>query len=154
MGCFGDNYGVNYDLCSAPVVVVPKPVSISHVTLDAGIDLRRKNTQRQKQILTLTVETPIQGTIKKSLDTKCDCVMFTKRLASTKLKLSLVKIQPVISIPISGSIIPKAMKQRSLFSVEGTKSYAKQTAKSLQTQAKLAKIDTLKQLLRDLDDDN
>jgi len=153
MGTFGANYGANYDLISvSPTPVLPSS-EISHVTLDAGIDLRRKNTQRRKQILTLTVEIPIQGTVKIPLKTSCKCEIFTKKLSNVKLRLSLVKIQPVISIPLSGSIVPRAMKQRSLFSVAGEKSYAKQTARSLQNQAKLAKIDTLKQLLRDLDSD-
>lgn len=132
-------------------VEAPK-TSISHVTLDAGIDLRRRKNSRSTQILKLSIEVPTTGTTIKKQKLIVDCegsckVTTTSQSSSLSLHLPLLEKQ---SIPLTCTALSK---QKTLCSVTGTKYYHKTLVKNTQLQRKITKIDTLMKLLRMIDED-
>jgi len=131
----------------APVVEVPEK-SISHVTIDAGVDLRKKSQQRQKQILKLRVEIPCIGTAKKTEQLEIPAEGTAKKTEELSYKVKgTAKITNKISIKAIGSALSK---QFTAISVKGEKSSEMYGMK--RTIKKLRLLDTLKEALRELDD--
>ena len=128
--------------------VPPKP-SISHTTLDAGVDLREKKPkERQKQILKLTVEIPTTGTATAPQQLNIE----TKGTAKQSYELSYkakgtAKITNTIPVKTTGT---SKSKQFTTAGVQGEKSAEMYNMK--RTIKKLRLLDTLKEALRELDD--
>jgi hypothetical protein len=135
------------------VIVVEKPtISISHVTLDAGVDLRenKKPRKRQKQVLTLSIEIPVHGksTYTKSIPLELEGTVRASQ--SLSLDASIPLILKPHNIPL---YIPITSIQKTLFSTIGEKSYNHVMRKTIIKHETKSKIDTLKEALRMLDED-
>jgi len=136
-------------LLNEEAVVITVKKSISHTTLDAGVDLR-KHKRRQTQILRLSVEIPIIGKSARILKASLECEGVAKYVERFEMPLLLIQANKPVSIPIEGTIYSI---QKSLCSVTGEKKYNKAGIKSVNDYKRLVKIDTLKSLLRQIDEE-
>jgi len=138
MGAYGANYGANYAGVAIAAVVVPPKISISHVTLDAGVDLRkRKTTQRLQQTLKLTTEIRTTGTTRKPLTLNIKTQGKTRQISQLLIQTTgLSRLKTFYAIPITGT---SKVKHVSAIITNGTKGGTRKI------------IDILKQVLREID---
>ena len=132
------------------VAVAPKK-AISHVTIDAGVDLRKKKSRaRQQQILQLTIEIPCTGTAKQTqtLEVKTIGTAKSKYTMSYKI-IGTAKITQKLETNVTGTAISK---QKTLASVSAEKSSEMYNMK--RDIRKMRVLDTLKEALRSLDEDD
>ena len=135
------------------VVVAGDDTSISHVTLDAGVDLREKQKKprkRQKQVLTLSIEIPVHGKSTYTKNTPLELEGTVRTSQSLSLDASIPLILKPHNIPL---YIPITSIQKTLFSTIGEKSYNHVMRETIIKHETKAKIDTLKEALRMLDED-
>jgi len=125
-------------------------ISISHVTLDAGIDLRRKDNRRQTEVLQLSIEIPFTTKTyrKEKLLIPFECV--TKTTDKLTIPLKLIRGNNTIEIPFS---VTAYAKQKIVVPFTGQKKYSKALLRSNEDKKTMMKIDTLKELLRELDEE-
>ncbi len=132
------------------VVAAPKK-AISHVTIDAGVDLRKKKSKaRTTQILQLTIEIPCTATAKKRqlLEIKTEGTAKIFYALSYNIQ-GTAKISQSVQPPITGSALSK---QKTLASVSAEKSSEMYNMK--RDIRKMRVLDTLKEALRSLDEDD
>lgn len=135
---------------------VASTAEISHVTLDAGVDLRNKSRERPKQILKLTSEIQVFGTKIVLKHTKIETAGLVKKSKSTQIPFeTILSVTKRTAIPIEPTIT--LHKQRTLCSVTGVKkpdtvsreivTVAEALKGIHKIMAKQDKINTLKRLL-------
>lgn len=134
-----------------PDVVAAPTKSISHVTIDAGVDLRKKKSSRARttQILNLTIEIPCTATAKKRqlLEIKTEATSKTLYALSYNIQ-GTAKVLQSVQPHITGSALSK---QKTLASVSAEKSSDMYNMK--RDIRKLRVLDTLKEALRSLDEE-
>ena len=121
---------------------------ISHTTLDAGVDLRRRKNPRNTQVLTLSTEVPVTGKLSIPHSMKVECVGSSKIRQRLETDMHVPVMLKTPKIPV---YVPVKLVQKTLFQAIGEKSYSFILTKTLKRQAKKDKIDTLKEVLQKLD---
>ena len=151
------DYVLRNDCCrilrnESDVAVVTPEKSISHVTIDAGVDLRKKSKERIIQKLKLSIEIPIQGyyTQIQKVSFECGGTCKSRQEVSVFQSIPLVLKDKSLRIPMS---MPVFSIQKSLFSIVGEKGYNLVMRESILKQKKKDEIDTLKEALRMLDEE-
>ena len=133
-----------------PDVVEAPTTSISHVTLDAGVDLRKKSRKRQVQILYLTIEVPVLAISKQMQKLEVPTTATAK--SKQKLSYDIEAITKTIQSVQTKVTATAKSKQKTLASVHAEKSSEMYNMK--RDIRKLRLLDTLKEALRNLDDED
>lgn len=144
------NSGDKVLLNGEPEVVEVPPRTISHVTIDAGVDLRKRKRGRTTQILKLSVEVPATGKSIRKQRLIVDCegaCKSTIQSNSFSVHLPLLEKQ---TIPMTCTAFSK---QKTLFSVIGTKDYHKTLVRNTKLQRNISEIYTLMELMRMADEE-
>jgi len=109
-----------------PVVEVPS-VSISHTTLDAGVDLRKYPKERKPQRLSLTVEIPVKGVSSVAISKKTEAIGYAKKVNEKRVNTKGGSYQKMFSpFAVSGM---SSSSQNTSVHAKGKKSYAEQIEK-------------------------
>ena len=132
-----------------PDVVAAPTKAISHVTIDAGVDLRKRSRARTTQVLKLTIEIPCTANSKQRqlLEIKTEGTAKTIYSISHKVN-GTAKVHQKIGTATLGSALSK---QKTLATVLAEKSSEMYNMK--RDIKKMRLLDTLKEALRSLDED-